>query len=69
MKQVKFTRTIPPYVLGDVAEFEDKQAELFIANNAAVLYHPLRESSAGESKSLDAPPKDKMVKKGEVKTK
>ena len=71
MKQVKFIRTIPPNVKGDVATYEEGQLlEDLLTSRAVVYYPPLpRKSEEPEDKGLDAPPKDKMVQKREIKTK
>ena len=63
MKEVRFTRSRPPYTTGDVAQFDDKVADDFVMMGVAEHYQPPL------SKNLDAPPKDKMVHSGETKTK
>ena len=63
MKEVRFTRSRPPYTTGDVAQFEDKVADDFVTMGAAEYYQPPL------AKNLDAPPEDKMMKSSEVKKK
>jgi len=63
MKEVKFLGVHPPYLIGEVAKFEDRVAvNLVEIGVAEYVSRPL-------SKNLDAPPVDKMVRKQEIKTK
>lgn len=63
MKEVKFLGVHPPYLVGEVAKFEDRIADHLVDTGVAEhVSRPLY-------KNLDAPPVDKMVKRGEIKTK
>lgn len=57
MKTVTFIESITPYVAGDVATFENKEADKYIEVKKAVEF---------KKKQINKPVVDKMVEKAEV---
>lgn len=60
MKIVKFIAGMPPYNIGEIAGFEDTKADELVNKGIAEYF-------TVETRNLDEPIKDKMVKKADVK--
>jgi hypothetical protein len=71
MKKVKFLKPYPPYKAGDIATFNEKEAEEILKKEVAESFGEVKAEvkpvEKAEAKAISSPPADKMVKSPKIK--